>query len=252
MLYPAELRGRTGGRLARRDVGREAPPAADGPSGAARHERRPPTSRARPATGARVRSSAARAAYYAAHGGELAHQRVAPARRGGAGDTENFNGGRTLAVRERVRNCRDRHVESRVTTLPDVPAARDGIRVALRAGGARAEPSDARRGGCQREDDFPRGPRAMSDVERGRRYAIAGLGARAHETYLPLFAEGSRVLRPANLVAVVDADPARLGAFAAAWPKRVATYLPRQFDRMLSEVAPDASPQIFPSISVNA
>lgn len=69
------------------------------------------------------------------------------------------------------------------------------------------------------------------------RYAISGLGHRAWTTYLPLFADAAR--RGAELVAVVDADPARLTEFVARWPSRVPVYLADDFSRMLAEVAPD-------------
>ena len=73
-----------------------------------------------------------------------------------------------------------------------------------------------------------------------RRYAICGLSNRALHLYVPVLARDGRFARSAELVAVVEADPARLTAFLARHPDPVAGFAAADFGRMLTEVAPDA------------
>lgn len=84
--------------------------------------------------------------------------------------------------------------------------------------------------------------RQATDQTHGQRlrYAICGLSNRAIHMYVPALTGDSPYTWTAGLAAVVEADPARLAAFLERQPGDLPGYAAVDFDRMLTEVRPDA------------
>ena len=80
---------------------------------------------------------------------------------------------------------------------------------------------------------------APSKNDGRTRYAICGLSNRAIGMYIPALTTHPRYSRESSLVAVLDMDQARLDAFRELRGLDFASFHPDEFDRMVSETAPD-------------